>query len=383
MPTATTATRARVTLAPLPSLADADLVRRARNGDDRAFEEIVRRYRAPLIRYSSRQVGRDHAEDVTQHAFARAHLHLRDDPRPIHLRAWLYRVAHNAAINMRARKDWGHEELSNDIDGVPQPPDVAAQRSEVREVVTNMDDLPERQRTALKMSVFEGLGYEEIARQLDTSPNSVRALLSRARAQLRSAAAALSPLPLLAWLTRKSYGLAGAAGGEGGVAAVGGVAQAKLIVIAATTVVAGAATVDRAASTEPDSAAQPPAAVAAPTSSAHRVVPLEVDSLIAKLDAPKPVAEKPAPPPASDAPVEEAPVEPVAEPPVAEQPVAVEPPPPADPAPAEDTTPKDEQPADDGSEPPPDEYEQPPADDYTGGTSDSYVAPTGDTYTSP
>ena len=173
MPTATTVTRARVSLAPLPSLEDADLVRRARDGDDRAFEEIVRRYRAPLIRYSARHVGRDHAEDVTQHALAKAATHLRDDPRPIHLRAWLYRVAHNAAINMRARKDFSHEELSLEIDGVPQPPELAAQRTQVREVVSELDRLPERQRTALLLSVFEGLGYEEIAARLDTSPNSV------------------------------------------------------------------------------------------------------------------------------------------------------------------------------------------------------------------
>src|SRR5215210_7756207 len=195
MPTATTATRARVSLAPLPSLEDADLVLRARHGDDLAFEEIVRRYRAPLIRYSARHVGRDHAEDVTQHTLASAAAHLRDDPRPIHLRAWLYRVAHNAAINMRQRKDWGHEELSNDVDGVPQPPDVAAQRSAVREVVSELDRLPARQRTALLMSVFEGMGYDEIASRLETSPNSVRALLSRARVHLRKAAAAIAPLP--------------------------------------------------------------------------------------------------------------------------------------------------------------------------------------------
>ena len=181
MPTATKAARARVSLAPLPSLEDADLVRRARDGDDLAFEEIVRRYRQPLIRYSARHVGQANAEDITQHALASCSAHLRDDPRPIHLRAWLYRVAHNAAINMRARKDFGHEELSLEIDGVPQPPEVAAQRTEVREVVSELDRLPDRQRTALLLSVFEGLGYDEIAARLDTSPNSVRALLSRAR----------------------------------------------------------------------------------------------------------------------------------------------------------------------------------------------------------
>jgi RNA polymerase sigma factor (sigma-70 family) len=387
MPTATTATRARVSLAPLPGLADADLVRRARDGDDRAFEEIVRRYRAPLIRYSSRHVGRDYAEDVTQHAFARAAMHLRDDPRPIHLRAWLYRVAHNAAINMRARKDWGHEELSPDVDGVPQPPDVAAQRTEVREVVAHMDDLPERQAAALKMSVFEGLDYEEIARHLDTSPNSVRALLSRARSQLRNAAAALAPVPLLHWLSRKAYGLAGAGGGEGTVAASGGLVQAKLVAIAATTVVAGAATVDRATSQEPPIDPPGAAARAAATPEPARAIPLNMDNLIAQAATAEVVAEKPPAQPVDEAPVEEAPVEPVVEPPVVEEPPPVvaepppvieEPPPPADP-------PTEKDPADEGggsSEPPPDEYEDAGEDGYTGGGSDGYGSPEGDSYTS-
>jgi RNA polymerase sigma factor (sigma-70 family) len=394
MPTATTATQARVSqarvsLAPLPDLADADLVRRARDGDDRAFEEIVRRYRAPLIRYSSRHVGRDYAEDVTQHAFARAAMHLRDDPRPIHLRAWLYRVAHNAAINMRARKDWGHEELSPDVDGVPQPPDVAAQRTEVREVVAHMDDLPERQAAALKMSVFEGLDYEEIARHLDTSPNSVRALLSRARSQLRKAAAALAPIPLLHWLSRKAYGLAGAAGGEGTVAATGGLMQAKLVAIAATTVVAGAATVERATSQEPPVDPPGAAAAAAATPEAARAIPLHLDNLIASAAAAEVVAEKPAAPPPEEAPVEEAPVEPAVAPPVVEEPPPVvaeqppvleEPPPP----PAEDP-PTEKDPADEGggsSEPPPDEYEDAGEDGYTGGDSDGYGSAEGDSYTS-
>ena len=374
MPTATKQARARVPLTPLPGLEDADLVLRAREGDDQAFEEIVRRYRAPLIRYSARHVGRDHAEDVTQHALARAALHLRDDPRPIHLRAWLYRVAHNAAINMRARKDWGHEELSNDIDGVPQPPDVAAQRGEVRKVVSDLDRLPERQRTALVLSVFEGLGYDEIAQRLDTSPNSVRALISRARAQLRKAAAALAPVPLLQSIGRKISGLAGAAGTEGSVAAGSSLVQAKLIAIAATTVVAGAATAGRDTDADRVAAAAAPGAATAATvaSGPDRVVPLNVDALIPKLQ-----TEPKAPPAAAqEEPVSEAPAdapppaEPVTEPPPAEPaPPAEEPPPAAQPPadPPVDDTPKDPgSPAgeDPPADPPPDEYAEPPPDDY-------------------
>ena len=364
MPTATTATRARVSLAPLPSLADADLVRRARDGDERAFEEIVRRYRAPLIRYSARHVGRDHAEDVTQHALSRAAMHLREDPRPIHLRAWLYRVAHNAAINMRTRKDWGHEELSPDIDGVPQPPEIAAQRGEVRQVVSDLDRLPERQRTALLLSVFEGLGYDEIAARLDTSPNSVRALLSRARAHLRKAAVALAPLPLLHALGRKVWGLATAASGEGGVAAGGTVVQAKLMAIAATTMVAGAAAAGPASSQDRDPAASGPAAPEAqPDVAAAHLIALNPDTLIAEVDAERSagaagdekLADEPEAPVTEPPPTEEPLIDPPPVPPAEQTPPAEEPSPdPGTPKDEPDPPPPDEDPPPDGNNPPPD-----------------------------
>jgi RNA polymerase sigma factor (sigma-70 family) len=388
MPTATTVTREGVSLAPLPSLEDADLVRRARDGDERAFEEIVRRYRAPLIRYSARHVGRDHAEDVTQHALARAAAHLRDDPRPIHLRAWLYRVAHNAAINMRARKDFSHEELSLEIDGVPQPPEIAAQRTQVREVVSELDRLPDRQRTALLLSVFEGLGYEEIAARLDTSPNSVRALLSRARVHLRKAAAAIAPLPLLESLVRKVSALAGGAGGSSGTVVAGGsLVQAKLVAIAATTVVAGAATAERAGSdNEPAAGAAVPAIAEVAPGPPEAALPLDVDDMLPHIAPPAPVKAEPDPAPPPPPPVE-VPAEPV--PPtevVPPEPVAEEPPPdvappveetPSEPAPE---TPKEEEetfendpPPADGIDPPADG--DPPPEGYTPAPSGGYVQP--------
>jgi RNA polymerase sigma factor (sigma-70 family) len=382
MPTATKAPPARVSLAPLPSLEDADLVRRARDGDERAFEEIVRRYRAPLIRYSARHVGRDHAEDVTQHALARAAAHLRDDPRPIHLRAWLYRVAHNAAINMRARKDFGHEELSLEIDGVPQPPELAAQRSEVREVVSELDRLPDRQRTALLLSVFEGMGYDEIASRLDTSPNSVRALLSRARVHLRKTAAAIAPLPLLQALGKKVSAVAGASGGsQGTLVAGGGLVQAKLVAVAATTVVAGATTAERAASNDgPGDGAGEAAIVQAASVAPAAAVPLDVDSLLPKAPPPEPPRAKPAPPPAEQPATPPPPVEPVpAEPVVPVSPIeapapVIEAPAPEAPAPE---APKDEEPMveETFTSAPPPGNQPPPADGNNPPPTAGYVQP--------
>ena len=356
MPTDTKAPPPSVSVAPLERLGDADIVGRARAGDERAFEEIVRRYRQPLIRYSARQVGRDHAEDVTQHALAKAAAHLRDDPRPIHLRAWLYRVAHNAAVNLRARKDWSHEELSAEIDGVPQPPELAAQRTEVREVVSELDRLPDRQRAALLMSVFEGLGYDEIASQLETTPNSVRALLSRARAHLRRAAAAIAPLPILESLAKKVSAIVGGSGGGSGTVAAGGsVVQAKLVAIAATTVVVGgAATVERAVfeSDEATGSGVPFAADKLPAPGLL-AVPFDADALLPKVERPRPAKRKtprkpkkaPGETPPAEAPAAPPP-EPVAEEPPATGPAPSSPAPeaPKEPAPQDSLPPGDPRP---------------------------------------
>ena len=333
MPTDTKAPLPSVSVAPLPSLEDAELVGRARAGDERAFEEIVRRYRQPLLRYSARHVGRDHAEDVTQHALAKAAAHLRDDPRPIHLRAWLYRVAHNAAVNLRARKDWSHEELSAEVDGVPQPPELAAQRTEVRAVVSELDRLPERQRAALLMSVFEGRGYDEIAFQLETTPNSVRALLSRARAHLRRAAAAIAPLPILESLMRKASSVLGTSGGGSGTVAAGGsVVQAKLVAIAATAAVVGAASAERGVFGDEEAAAGGVAVAADALPAAGLLaVPFDVDALLPKVERTRLAKRKPAPRKPKKSPAEAPSAEAAAAP--APEPVA-EAPPPAEPAPA-------------------------------------------------
>lgn len=255
----------------------------------------------------------------------------------------------------------------------------------MREVVSELDRLPDRQRTALLLSVFEGLGYDEIATRLDTSPNSVRALLSRARVHLRKAAAALAPLPLLQSLVKKVSAVAGAGGsGQGTVVAGGSVLQAKLVAVAATTVVAGTAAVERANSQgdEPVTAGQPlvPAAVVASTPAA--AVPLDVDAMLPHVAPPPPAKDKPEPPPPAaeePAPVEPAP--PVEEPVPPPEPIAEEPPPvtetPVDSPPADEPdAPKDEDefetdppPADgnnpgDGEDPPDDGWEPPPEAGY-------------------
>ena len=225
-------------------LTDEELVRLARAGSEDAFDTIVHRYRAPLVSYCRRWLDAHRAEEVVQHTLMKAYLCLRDDDRPLALRPWLYRVAHNAALNAVEKKGSEWEELDENYDGVPQPPQVAEQRARFLKVVGEIEALPARQRQALVLNEFEGRCYADIAVQLGTSESGVRGLLRRARHQLRDAAAAvLLPVPVLRELVRSEGGragdLLGTAGAAGGVGAAGGFAKVAAGVLAAGTIAGG------------------------------------------------------------------------------------------------------------------------------------------------
>ena len=231
-------------------LSDEELVKLARAGNEQAFDAIVHRYRGPLVSYCRRWLDPHRAEEVVQHTLMKAYLCVRDDVRPLAMRPWLYRVAHNAALNAVEKKGSDWEQLDENYDGVPQPPQVAEQRARFLQIVGEIDALPARQREALLLNEFEGRCYADIAAQLGTSESGVRGLLRRARRQLRdTAAAVLLPIPVLRELVRSDGGrglpvdrageLIGTAGAAGGVSAVGGFAKLAAGVLAAGTIAGG------------------------------------------------------------------------------------------------------------------------------------------------
>src|SRR3954454_6162112 len=83
----------------LRTQSDRRLVALAADGHDRAFEAIVERYRRPLERYLRRLLSEPLAEDVLQATFVRAWQALRAGTEVRDLRPWLYRIAHNQAVN--------------------------------------------------------------------------------------------------------------------------------------------------------------------------------------------------------------------------------------------------------------------------------------------
>ena len=228
----------------LRTQSDARLTALAAAGHDHAFEAIVERYRKPLSRYLRRLLSEPLAEDVLQATFVRAWQALGSGTEVRELRPWLYRIAHNQAVNALRAAGPAESELSQTI-AAPQAtaaPDVAAERSEtLRSTLRGIGELPDRQRAALVAVAVADRPHADVAAELGLSDGALRQLLLRARTALRAAATALTPYPVVSWLSAGSEvsaaRVAEVAAGAGGI----GVAfKAGAAVLAAGAVVAGA-----------------------------------------------------------------------------------------------------------------------------------------------
>ncbi|MEA2307718.1 MAG: hypothetical protein QOI65_4, partial [Thermoleophilaceae bacterium] len=222
---------------------DERLVDLTRAGNGRAFEAIVARYRKQLLRYCSGLLPAERAEDAVQQAFLNAYKAITEGEAELKLRPWLYRIAHNASLNLLRQNGWSYDQIPEDFDGVMQPPQAVEQSERIREVVRGVQGLPGRQRDAIVLRELEGRSYEEIGVALGVTDGAVRQLLNRARTTLRAAATAVTPPQLLGRLAEGGVGdapsvtrIAEIAGGAGGIA---GLAKIGAAVVAAGVVAGG------------------------------------------------------------------------------------------------------------------------------------------------
>jgi RNA polymerase sigma factor (sigma-70 family) len=224
---------------------DKRLVALAREGHDPAFAAIVDRYGAQLERYCARILGPGRAEDAVQQAFVNAHAAMRASDQELALKPWLYRIAHNAALNvLRAAGDEG-DVLDEDRAGTTHTADIVELRERLRETLASIQALPRHQRDALLLREIEGLSHEDIALALGVSAGGARQHLHRARIAVRAAASAITPYPVLA----RVLSAAASEGGRGadivsgaGLGAGAGAMKAAAGMLAAGAIAGGAVT---------------------------------------------------------------------------------------------------------------------------------------------
>ncbi|WP_082393542.1 RNA polymerase sigma factor [Nocardia arizonensis] len=167
---------------------DATLVSRARDGDTRAYEQLVLRYQGRMLRLSTKMLGdRADAEDVVQEVFLHVWRRLPQLETDAAFVGWLYRMTTNQCLNaIRARRP----RVDVDLDDTASPrsdaqPEHAAQVSDqLRALHAALGTLTPEQRACWLLREVDGLSYEEIADIVGANRTAVRGRIARARAQL-------------------------------------------------------------------------------------------------------------------------------------------------------------------------------------------------------
>ena len=154
---------------------------------------LVARYHARLLAFTRHMLGsKEDAEDVLQETFAAAYGAMVADERPINLKPWLYRIARNRSLNhMRRQSAIGVDDFDHHVaDHGRTVADTVHHREEFRQLIADVGELAETQRTALLLREIDALSYEQIAEAMETTVPSVKSLLVRARVSLAEAAEA-------------------------------------------------------------------------------------------------------------------------------------------------------------------------------------------------
>lgn len=177
-------------------LSDFDLVREALKGGDASFEELVRRYQRPISGYVFRMLGDyESSLDVTQEVFIKVHNSLQKYSSDYKFSTWLYRIAHNAAIDHMRRNSMNAQSLETvgpdgayqlQIESPGPTPEQVRQRTEWRtEIEKVVKRLPAAYRELIVLRHSNDLSYDEIAGVTGLPLGTVKNRLFRAREMMR------------------------------------------------------------------------------------------------------------------------------------------------------------------------------------------------------
>jgi len=177
---------------------DAELVELTRNGDNRGFDELVRRYRDRVYRLATKILRHDDdAAEALQDAFLSAYKGLTNFKSESTFSTWLYRIATNASLmKLRRRRD-GHVSYEQSQGGEPDAeplaiPDWSTQPldelldSEAREVLgREVDLLPANEKEVFVLRDIMEQSNADVAKELGLTVAAVKSRLHRARLHLR------------------------------------------------------------------------------------------------------------------------------------------------------------------------------------------------------
>jgi RNA polymerase sigma-70 factor (ECF subfamily) len=173
-------------------LPDADLVRRANDGDRRALEALVERYAAKVSRLASQLLGDiEDARDAAQESLLKLSLRLRQFRGECQFSTWLHRLVVNTCRDLADRQRVRRaESLGEDREGSPDPdgdPSRVALMGDLRrELASGLSRLTAEQRRVVLLRDALDLSYEEIGRVVRMPVGTAKTSVHRGRARLRA-----------------------------------------------------------------------------------------------------------------------------------------------------------------------------------------------------
>ncbi len=183
-------------------LSEQEIVGAIRQGNERVFEVIFRKYYQSLCNYANSMLREiDEAEEVVQNLFSGIWEKRTELEISISLKSYLYRAVHNHCLNrikhLKIREEYqqyGNSYYESSYESVSQ----SVMKNELeRKIEEAIDKLPEQCRLIFRLSRFEELKYHEIAEQLGISPKTVENQIGKALKILRVELAEYLPLIIL------------------------------------------------------------------------------------------------------------------------------------------------------------------------------------------
>ncbi len=169
--------------------ADLALIARLRQGDQSAFDTLVRQHQKDLFRLAYRMTrNADDAKDLSQEAFVRAYRGLATFDGRSSISTWLYRITVNVCLShLRQSRGSSEEEVPETYPDISREPLRELEERELLQAVGEaVAGLPPQQQATVLLRVHHGLPYREIAEIMESSEGTVRANYFHAVARLRS-----------------------------------------------------------------------------------------------------------------------------------------------------------------------------------------------------
>jgi len=179
---------------------DAEIMLRAKAGDQSAFDYLVQKYRRPIVSFMYRMARNAAvAEDLAQEVFLRVYRSRASYEASAKFTTWLYRIATNLAVNHARDTRYERPEVTVSLDEPDDEsgttlelPDAAltaeqamVRRERMMAIRSKVEALPEQQRLAVIMHKYQQMDYKQIAEVLKKSESATKSLLFRAYETLR------------------------------------------------------------------------------------------------------------------------------------------------------------------------------------------------------